>query len=364
MSEYSESYHLYSESHDEAIELLHRAKLRGYVFESNNHWVSLVCEGKRLRPNIKLVQNNRGLLLHYICQEDHNCSFAFYQNDRVVNNYRCDWNSRSVKVDDSLLNRVLLQQFMQDKAATAQDELWNHLHPKSFDNLQENQPAYSFASAVGLPHFEWLAYDDIELYLEHSENNRGKVYKVSNKQVEMIDIAVLSALRPKPQWPYFTFYHNITAIQERVSFALLVPTFLPASLPLANCGYVENDPDVDESVRLFYEYPPRLRSRNHRDITITVDQWKTKKTASSESVAHKFLGFGFDESKPEQIQLRDTSGFMFHTYDTGLLWQEKDIFILITCGTDPHRSKPDNFGFQSYDSLLLKIAESLRTVSN
>ena len=44
MSEFSESYHLRSERQDDAVELLRRAKLKGYVYPPTSGWVTFLAE--------------------------------------------------------------------------------------------------------------------------------------------------------------------------------------------------------------------------------------------------------------------------------------------------------------------------------
>ena len=71
MSEFSESYHLRSERADDAIELLRRAKRKGYVYEPVNGWVSFVADDGTFEPDEQIVADARHPLLHFVSAEDH-----------------------------------------------------------------------------------------------------------------------------------------------------------------------------------------------------------------------------------------------------------------------------------------------------
>ena len=58
MSEFSESYHILGNDRNEAIQLLKRSGLRGFVFPELNGWVSLVASGPKFRPNKRLIKYN------------------------------------------------------------------------------------------------------------------------------------------------------------------------------------------------------------------------------------------------------------------------------------------------------------------
>ena len=51
MSEFSESYHLRSERADDAIELLRRAKRKGYVYQPINGWITFLAEEGVFEPD-------------------------------------------------------------------------------------------------------------------------------------------------------------------------------------------------------------------------------------------------------------------------------------------------------------------------
>jgi len=108
MSEFSESYHLRSERADDAIELLRRAKRKGYVYEPVNGWVSFVAEDGVFEPDERIVAAATQPLLHFVSAEDHGWSFALFDGGKVVCGYRCEWEN-DITGDDSKYSRQALQ---------------------------------------------------------------------------------------------------------------------------------------------------------------------------------------------------------------------------------------------------------------
>src|SRR6476620_5469122 len=111
MSEFSESYHLRSERADDAVELLRRAKRKGYVFQPANGWVTFLVEEGNFEPDRQIVAAATHPLLHYVSAEDHGWSFALFDRTKIVSAYRCDWN-HDIEAKDSQYSRAALQQFV------------------------------------------------------------------------------------------------------------------------------------------------------------------------------------------------------------------------------------------------------------
>src|SRR6185436_7148269 len=111
MSEFSESYHLRSERAEDAIELLRRAKCKGYVYQPVNGWVTFLAEEGVFEPDERIVAAASHPLLHYVSAEDHGWSFALFDRGKAVSAYRCDWDDE-IRVDDSRYSRAALQQIV------------------------------------------------------------------------------------------------------------------------------------------------------------------------------------------------------------------------------------------------------------
>jgi len=160
MSEFSESYHLRSERADDAIELLRRVKHKGYVYQPVNGWVSFVAENGVFEPDARIVAAANHPLLHFVSAEDHGWSFTLFDGGKVVSGYRCDWED-DVNADDSKYSREVLQRLVPSAQPSLLDEFERRMHPADFDELLELKLSRLLAQALGLEHYDWLAYDYI-----------------------------------------------------------------------------------------------------------------------------------------------------------------------------------------------------------
>ena len=129
MSEFSESYHLRSERIEDAIELLRRAKRKGYFYQPVNGWVTFLAEEGVFDPDGRIVGAASQPLLHCVSAEDHEWSFALFERAKVVCGYRCDWYTNQIRVDDSKYSRAALQYFVPSAKPTLPDDLERRVHP-------------------------------------------------------------------------------------------------------------------------------------------------------------------------------------------------------------------------------------------
>ena len=178
MSEFSESYHLRSECAEDAIELLRRARRKGYVYQAVNGWVTFLAEDGIFEPDERIVAAATQPLLHYVSAEDHGWSFTLYDQRKVVCGYRCEWDD-DIRVDDSIYSRTVLQQIVPSAQPALLDVFEAWLHPKDFDELFVAEPSKLFAQAVGLEHYDWLAYDYIARDFDESSEDYADLTEVS-----------------------------------------------------------------------------------------------------------------------------------------------------------------------------------------
>lgn len=83
MGEVSESLHLRSENPKDAVALLKRAEVAGFVFPARNGWVSIACTlGSEDR--FMLEQENKGLLLFYEYSADHGCWVNLHEGKKRI----------------------------------------------------------------------------------------------------------------------------------------------------------------------------------------------------------------------------------------------------------------------------------------
>jgi hypothetical protein len=178
MSEFSESYHLRSEQAEDAIALLRRAKRKGYVYQPVNGWVTFLAEEGTFEPDERIVAAAAHPLLHYVSAEDHGWSFTLFDRTKAVSGYRCDWDSE-INIDDSRYSRAALQQLVPSAQPALLDDFESRLHPKDFDELHEAEPSKLLAQALGLEHYDWLAYDYMASDFLDSPEDHADVTEVS-----------------------------------------------------------------------------------------------------------------------------------------------------------------------------------------
>jgi hypothetical protein len=178
MSEFSESYHLISESSQDAADLLKRAGLKGYVYEPVNGWVTFLAEEGSFESDERIVAAAKHPLLHYVCAEDHGCSIKLFHGAEVICAHSCDWNE-DLTVDDSGYSRAALEEFLPTIHKDLLDNFERLSPPEGPDELFEEEPAKIFAKAVGLKHYEWLSYDYMESNFHDSPQDYPGVKEVS-----------------------------------------------------------------------------------------------------------------------------------------------------------------------------------------
>ncbi|MHC4158697.1 MAG: hypothetical protein ACYSSO_06430, partial [Planctomycetota bacterium] len=87
MSEFSESFHLRSNSQQNGEDLLKRAGLKGAVFSPVRGWVTVVPESELYEAVDQMVGANQRVLLHYLYAEDHGWQFEVYEGSSAICKY-------------------------------------------------------------------------------------------------------------------------------------------------------------------------------------------------------------------------------------------------------------------------------------
>lgn len=178
MSEFSESYHLRSDRTEDAVELLQRAKLRGYVYQPVNGWVTFLAQDGVFEPDEKIVAAATKPLLHYVSAEDHGWSFELFNQSEIVCRYRCDWDDE-IRPDDSGYSPAVLRQFVPSANPALLDELQPLLRPDDFDALFNGEASKVLARALGLEHYDWLSYEYMKNDFTDSPEDYPGVIEVS-----------------------------------------------------------------------------------------------------------------------------------------------------------------------------------------
>jgi hypothetical protein len=158
MSEFSESYHLRGTSRRDAIALLERAGLTGYVFPALDGWVTFVAHGKPFELNEHLVAANDGVLVHWVFADDHGWAFDVVKATKPIMKYWCSWEDE-IEVEGKISHAELQKALGMELPGLAGEAGVTILYPESIEQLIAVKPAYSFAKAIGLANYRWLAYD-------------------------------------------------------------------------------------------------------------------------------------------------------------------------------------------------------------
>jgi hypothetical protein len=178
MSEFSESYHLRSESAEDAVGLLRGISRKGYVYQPVNSWVTFFAEASNFEPDARIVAAATRPLLHYVSAEDHGWSFTLFNRTEVVSAYRCDWDDDDIKVDDFRYSRAALQQFVPTAQPALLEDFERWLRPQDIDRLLQTEPSKLFARALGLDHYDWYSFHYIDRDFLRSPENLNEVIKV------------------------------------------------------------------------------------------------------------------------------------------------------------------------------------------
>lgn len=93
MSEFSDGYFLKSDDSEEAVNLLKKADVEGYVYPAKDGWVAFVANTTpRFRFSEKLKAVNTGILVQFVNAEDHGWGFEICVENASVCGYFCAYN--------------------------------------------------------------------------------------------------------------------------------------------------------------------------------------------------------------------------------------------------------------------------------
>ncbi len=108
MSEFSEAYFLKTNDTQEAEQLLKNSHLEGYISEeSHNGWVVILPDKENFEPCSEIIENNKGILLHYQYSEDGGFFFALYKENREISCYENSFDGMVYNDDDLNLDDLI-----------------------------------------------------------------------------------------------------------------------------------------------------------------------------------------------------------------------------------------------------------------
>lgn len=169
MSEFSEGYFLKSNNKEEAVQLLKKAGVGGYVYPERDGWVAFVANTAPLfRFSEKLKAVNVGTLVQFINAEDHGWGFEICVCDKWVCSYYCGIND-AVDMDE-MESEVDLEKLFQIERKVEEERFKELLKEyngkldvlqKYFDENTKTKDildSSEFAKDMGLYFSDWISY--------------------------------------------------------------------------------------------------------------------------------------------------------------------------------------------------------------
>jgi hypothetical protein len=179
MSEYSFSYHLYKTSAKEAITILKQARLDGIVLDVFGAWTPMFLpemlietDYSRVEADPRLLARNQGILLRYVCQEDHNCAVLIYEGKQIVFQHISDWNRSSLQMENLSANSTVIERYIAPRANLTPEELLRQLQPATLSQAINHPPAKALAKAFGLIAYEWTSFHHLSESGDVPRDNR------------------------------------------------------------------------------------------------------------------------------------------------------------------------------------------------
>lgn len=160
MSEVSESYHLKTNEIMDGIKLLQEMGVSGFVFPSENDWVTIVAKGEVFTKNHDLIRASSGVMVYYSMVGDFGCEVVFYLNGEKITQYQCAW-ADDVHVVNTLNKDLLVSRLGLSIESGNPDIFKVVLAPMSMESIWENNPAAFIADAIGLMNYEWISFESM-----------------------------------------------------------------------------------------------------------------------------------------------------------------------------------------------------------
>lgn len=180
MAEFLECYYIRAQSTTDAIELLERAGIPGFIVPPSNGWVGLLVEGLLLAPNRALVEANTGLMLHFLVAEDHGWRFELYQGPTPVSRFSCVVEN-GVMADKEELHLDRLVEFISkfNPSETLREELHCYLDPgPETEVLGFQSDADGFAALLQLPTLQPYSYEDLLMVYDQADPSFQSILQV------------------------------------------------------------------------------------------------------------------------------------------------------------------------------------------
>lgn len=155
MSEFTESAYLRSEDAKDAVELLRRAKVPGFVFPSRRGWVAFVhSQGAKVGDSEyrgRIEECNQGLLLFYDYAADHGCWVTLLRGRKPIARIKASFEHESPRFDRAVFEELGLV----SPAGGAELEQWVK---RAHVWHERSRLPYAVAERLGLPRYKWFSF--------------------------------------------------------------------------------------------------------------------------------------------------------------------------------------------------------------
>lgn len=183
MSEFSESYHLYSSDQNDGVKLIKKSWLRGFVYPAVHNWVTITPSGRIFQPNKRLIHNNPGTLLHLINAEDHGWSISIYEGKQRTFHYECSW-EEDIEINQDEYDRDRFVELVNRnpnklKSVTPLD-ITKIFYVSDYEEIFESNPLHQVAELLRLEHYEWISYEYNQC--EYKENPK----EFLNREIKVV----------------------------------------------------------------------------------------------------------------------------------------------------------------------------------
>lgn len=189
MSEFSESYHIWTEDAPATVRRIREARLAGLYFPPKGGWLTFVPYGTvpdltAANKTMPLICATARPVLWYLFAGDHGWGFQLHHPEQAAMGFEAWWDDEPYS-DRSTLDLASLAPFLDGgQNLSAFDPLFETM---TAQQAFERQPAYRFAEFLKLPEYRWLspAYiqKEPESYLKRGARKIGRRPKTAGELI-------------------------------------------------------------------------------------------------------------------------------------------------------------------------------------
>lgn len=169
MSEFSEAYFLKANNVQEAEQLLKNSGLEGYISEeAHNGWVVILPNKESFEPCNEIIENNKGILLHYQYSEDGGLFFALYKENREISSYENSFDGMVYNDEDLNLDDLISTLGLSDKEADEIKKIFEDVSEafeeddddfeESCDLIENLRCKFMEVLKITPDEYEWMSY--------------------------------------------------------------------------------------------------------------------------------------------------------------------------------------------------------------